>query len=66
MVLWQLRSVGLEQAPCHANKIKEITIHSFMKSYLDAAAAVSDLHRLGFTNDFQLSGNDLLLVQEGL
>ena len=48
------------------NKIKEITIHSFMKSYLDAAAAVSDLHRLGFTNDFQLSGNDLLLVQEGL
>lgn len=37
-----------------------------MKSYLDAAAAVSDLHMQGFTNDFQLSGNDLLLVQGGL
>jgi len=37
-----------------------------MKRYLSAAAAVSDLHMQGFTNDFQLLGNDLLLVQEGL
>lgn len=37
-----------------------------MKTYLSAASAIGDLHMQGFTNDFQLFGNDLLLVQEGL
>ena len=37
-----------------------------MKPYFDTAAAVNDLHMQGFTCDFQLFGNDLLLVQEGL
>jgi flagellar assembly factor FliW len=35
-----------------------------MKIYLNEPDAVSDLHKNGFTNDFQLSGNDLLWVQE--
>jgi len=35
-----------------------------MKIYLSPADAVSDLHKKGFTNDFQLIGNDLLWVQE--
>ena len=37
-----------------------------MKIYLSAADAVSDLHQKGYTNDFQLFGNDLLWVQENI
>ena len=37
-----------------------------MKIYLNGSDAVSDLHRNGFTNDFQLFGNDLLWVQENI
>ena len=36
-----------------------------MKIYTNGPDAISDLHRNGFTNDFQLFGNDLLWVQEG-
>ncbi len=36
----------------------------FMKPYLTGADAVSDLHKKGYTNDFQLYGNDLLWIQE--
>ena len=35
-----------------------------MKIYLDASDAVSDLHKNGFTNDFQLIGDNLLWVTE--
>jgi hypothetical protein len=35
-----------------------------MKNYSNAADTISDLHRKGFVNDFQLSGNDLLWIQE--
>jgi len=35
-----------------------------MKIYLSATDAVSDLHQKGYTNDFQLFGNDLFWVQE--
>jgi hypothetical protein len=34
-----------------------------MKTYSNKTDAISDLHRQGFTNDFQLIGNDLLWVQ---
>jgi hypothetical protein len=34
-----------------------------MKQYLNGMDAVNDLHKKGFTNDFQLIGNDLLWVQ---
>ena len=37
-----------------------------MKIYSNSSDAVFDLHRKGFTNDFQLFGNDLLWVQEGV
>lgn len=37
-----------------------------MKIYLNEADAICDLHGKGFTNDFHLSGNDLLWVQENL
>jgi len=37
-----------------------------MKNYSNGADIVSDLHSKGFTNDFQLFGNDLLWVQEGI
>jgi len=37
-----------------------------MKTYLNGPDAISDLHRKGFINDFQLYGNDLLLVQENI
>ena len=35
-----------------------------MRIYLSGADAVSDLHKKGYTNDFQLFGNDLLWIQE--
>lgn len=35
-----------------------------MKIYTTAAEAVMDMHERGYTNDFQLFGNDLLWVQE--
>jgi hypothetical protein len=34
-----------------------------MKTFLNTTEAITDLHRQGFTNDFQLFGNDLLWVQ---
>src|SRR5215510_1938773 len=37
-----------------------------MKAYSSSSDAVYDLHQRGFTNDFQLVGNDLLWVQEGM
>jgi hypothetical protein len=37
-----------------------------MKTYSNKIDAISDLHRQGFTDDFQLAGNDLLWVQENL
>lgn len=37
-----------------------------MKIYLNGQDAVSGLHKNGFTNDFQLFGNDLLWVQENI
>ncbi|RYG50780.1 MAG: hypothetical protein EOO01_09930, partial [Chitinophagaceae bacterium] len=37
-----------------------------MKFYTNSADAISDLHRKGFVNDFQLTGNDLLCIQEGI
>ena len=37
-----------------------------MKIYSNGPDAIYDLHRKGFTNDFQLSGNDLLLVHENV
>ena len=37
-----------------------------MKNYLTGSDAVDKLHKNGFTNDFQLYGNDLLWVQEKL
>jgi hypothetical protein len=36
-----------------------------MKTCLNATDAISELHLQGFTNDFHLSGNDLLWIQEG-
>ena len=38
----------------------------FMINYLDPHHAVSDLHKSGYTNDFQLVGNDLLWVGENI
>lgn len=35
-----------------------------MKIYSNGPDAIYDLHRKGFSNDFQLFGNDLLWVQE--
>jgi hypothetical protein len=35
-----------------------------MEIYLSKAAAIAGMHRRGFTNDFQLFGNDLLWIQE--
>ena len=35
-----------------------------MKIYFTGSDAVNDLHQKGYTNDFQLFGNDLLWVQE--
>ena len=35
-----------------------------MKIYSNGPDAIYDLHRKGFSNDFQLTGNDLLWVQE--
>jgi len=37
-----------------------------MKIYSNSAAVIIDLHKKGFTNDFQLFGNDLFWVQEGI
>ena len=37
-----------------------------MKAYFSSSDAISDLHSRGFTNDFQLVGNDLLWIQEGV
>src|SRR3954454_22462180 len=37
----------------------------FMILYTSGPDAISDLHQRGFTNDFQLFGNDLLWIQEG-
>ena len=37
-----------------------------MKLYSNSADVVIDLHAKGFTNDFQLFGNDLLWVQESI
>jgi hypothetical protein len=37
-----------------------------MKIYLNPSDAVSELHKNGFTNDFQLVGNDLLWVGENI
>ena len=37
-----------------------------MKIYSNGPDAIYDLHRKGFSNDFQLFGNDLLLVQENV
>jgi hypothetical protein len=37
-----------------------------MKSYSNGPELIGDLHRNGFTNDFQLFGNDLLWIQEGI
>ena len=37
-----------------------------MKIYSNITDAVFDLHKKGFTNDFQLIGNDLLWIQEDL
>ena len=37
-----------------------------MKTYSNKSDAIIDLHKKGFINDFQLSGNDLLWVQEKL
>ena len=37
-----------------------------MKIYLTPQDAVCDLHAKGFIHDFQISGNDLLWVQEKL
>ena len=37
-----------------------------MKSYSNSTEAICDLHDKGFTNDFQLFGNDLLWIQEGV
>ena len=35
-----------------------------MKIFSNSYDAIADLHNRGFTNDFHVSGNDLLLVQE--
>lgn len=35
-----------------------------MEIYLTAPDAVFDLHKKGFSHDFQISGNDLMWVQE--
>jgi len=35
-----------------------------MEIYLSKAAAIAGMHKRGFTNDFQLFGNDLLWIQE--
>ena len=37
-----------------------------MRIYSCTSDAIYDLHRRGFTNDFQLVANDLLWVQEGV
>jgi len=37
-----------------------------MNDYANAPDAVSELHKKGFSNDFQLSGNDLLWIQESI
>ena len=37
-----------------------------MNIYPNRTDVISDLHERGFTNDFQLIGNDLLWVQEKL
>lgn len=34
-----------------------------MKKYFSKSEAIIDLHERGFTEDFQLSGNDLLWIQ---
>ena len=36
----------------------------FMRIFLSGADAVCHLHEKGYTNDFQLFGNDLLWIQE--
>lgn len=35
-----------------------------MKAYLSKSEAIIDLHERGFTEDFELFGNDLLWIQE--
>ena len=37
-----------------------------MKIYSNGPDAIYDLHKRGFSNDFQLFGNDLLWVQENV
>ena len=37
-----------------------------MKSYLNKTDVIIDLHKQGFTDDFQLVGNDLLWIQENI
>jgi|SRR4030095_7066396 len=37
-----------------------------MNTYSNSTDAIFDLHKQGFTNDFQLAGNDLLWIQENL
>ena len=37
-----------------------------MKNYLSKVDLVAKLHRQGFTEDFQLMGNDMLWVQENI
>ncbi|MEP7377300.1 MAG: hypothetical protein ABI675_28110 [Chitinophagaceae bacterium] len=37
-----------------------------MKTYSKSTDAISHLQRHGFTNDFQLSGNDLLWLEDSL
>jgi hypothetical protein len=35
-----------------------------MRTYSTIADAIYELHQQGFTNDFQIAGNDLLWIQE--
>jgi len=37
-----------------------------VRNYLNKTDAITDLHKQGFTDDFQMIGNDLLWVQENL
>ena len=48
------------------HQIKDAAKTNNMIHYLTSADAIADLHNKGFINDFQIYGNELLWVQEGV
>jgi hypothetical protein len=59
-LVWLL-TVGTEFSNLFFNSDLNLQV---MKIYLTELDAIYELHKIGYTHDFQMSGNDLLWIQE--